>query len=302
MMKKNIINSVLLATLLFVGCKKNNDRYPFNVDLKRVPYVNVTTDPTGSGAIDVLNLGNFSGKYIVDVLYKNDVPPAKVDVVMIKNGDKSTVKVLQAGVTTFPSTFTVTGAQLASLFGTPAKLGDNYDIGTDIYTVDGTKYEAFPNASSALLAYSGTGQANQPGFSPTTRFSAICGYDPSIYVGAFKAKDGFGDADGATIVLTKVSNNSFSFLYPSVLGAKPIIVTVNTGNNSVSIASQSIGTAWDPAFGYVPAATYINPTAATAAAGGTVAPCDKTVSIKISWGYNGNIFGGGPYTLLLTKL
>ncbi len=292
-MKKNIINCFLLSALLFVGCKKNDSRYPFDVALARVPYVNVTTDPTGSAAIDVLNLANFAGKYTVDVLYKSDAPPSKVDLVVIKNGVKSSVKVLQTGVTTFPATFTITTAQLATLFGATVKLGDNYDIGVDIYTQDGTKYEAFPNASSGLLAYSGTGQANQPGFSPTTRFSAICAYDPSIYQGNFVVvSDAFGELNpGDVLTFTKVSNSSFSFIYihPNLTAPLPVLVTVNTGNNIVSIAKQKVGTKFY---------TFDNLNfTATSLSNNFVAPCNQTVTLNITYTVDQGSFGSAVLVL-----
>jgi hypothetical protein len=297
-MKKNIINILLLTTILFVGCKKNDARYPFSVDLVRIPYVNTTIDATGSAAIDLTNLALFNGKYSINLLYPNDIKPDKVDVVVRKNNSNAVVKVLHAGVTSFPTAFTVSAAELSTAFGTAIKLGDNYEIGTDIYVGD-KKYEAFPAAGG--IAYGGTGQANQPGFSPSIIYSAICAYDPNIYVGNFKATDAFGDADGAIIVLTKVDNTHFSFIYPSAVNGTPITVTVNALNNTVTIPLTTIGTAWSPAYGYPNTATYANPSVNSAT--GTVAPCDKTVTLKIQWGTNAGAlqFGGGPYTLLLTK-
>lgn len=298
-MKKNIINFLLCTTLLIVGCKKEDARYPFDISLKRVPYVNVTVDATGSAAIDLTNLATFNGKFSINLLYPGDVHPDKVDVVIRKNGDNTTVKLLQAGVATFPTNMTITAAQVATLFGAAIKLGDNYDVGVDIYTADGTKYEAFP-LGTGVQAYGGTGQTNQPGWTATIRYSAICAYDPTIYQGNFKAKDAFGDANGAILVLTKIDNTHFSFIYPSVLNPKPIIVTVNPNNNTASIAANSvIGSVWDPAFGY--AGTETNPTVNSAS--GTVAPCDKTVTLSIQWGFSNGAqqWGGGPYSLVLTK-
>lgn len=294
-MKKNIINCLLLIAILIAGCKKSDKRYPFDVALSRVPYVNVIQDPAGSAAIDVLNLGVFSGKFNLTLLYGTDIPPSKVDIVIKKNGVNSSAKIFQAGVATFPSqTFTITAAQIAALFGAPIVLGDNYDIGTDIYTADGTMYPAFPTAGGVnLLAYSGTGQANQPGFVPTIRFSAICAYDPLIYQGNFVVvSDAFGDfSPGEVVPLTKVSNTSFSFIDPYVTNPLPIIVQVNTLNNVVSITKQKIGDkfVW---------ATYTNPNAA--ASGATVSPCAKTVTLAIVYTVDQGSFGG-PFNLVLRK-
>ncbi|HMJ46770.1 MAG TPA: hypothetical protein VK498_05540 [Ferruginibacter sp.] len=288
-MKKNIINLLLLTTILFVGCKKNDTRYPFDVDLQRVPYVNVAVDATGSQAIDLLNLASFNGKYTVSLLYPNDIVPSKVDIIAIKNDDRTTAKLVQANVTTFPSTFTITAAQLQSLFGAAIKLGDNYDLGADIYVGD-KKYEAFP-LGTGVQSYGGTGQANQPGFIPTARFSAICAYDPNIYQGNFVVvSDGFtyGVAAGTVIPLTKVSNTSFSFEYPNPYALPPItpvVVTVNTGNNNLSIVKQKVSADFGGNANY-----YMT---ATGTANTFVTPCDKELKLNISHTVDAGSFGSG---------
>lgn len=290
---KIILNAFLLFMVLLAGCKKNDGRYPDDIALVRVPYVNVKTDITGNAAI-LVNPTVFNGKYTVSLLYPNDIKPDKVDLVVIKNGDKSSVKLLQAGITTFPSTYNVTAAQLETLFGAPIKLGDNYDIGADIYLGE-NKYEAFP-LGTGVTAYGGTGQANQPGFQPTTRFSAICSYDPSIYQGNFVVvSDAFGSGlkPGNVVTLTQISNSSFSFIYPhpSMTGQLPVIVSVNTGNNITSIASQKVGTMFF---------TFNNPNfAASGLTNNFVAPCVKEVTLNITYSVTEGSFG--TFALRLRK-
>jgi hypothetical protein len=65
----------------------------------------------------------------VDVLFKSDVLPQKMDLVIIKNTSRANVKTLQADITAFPTTVTLTGAQLVSLFGSPVAQNDRFDIG-----------------------------------------------------------------------------------------------------------------------------------------------------------------------------
>ena len=66
-----------------------------------------------------------------------------MDVVVRKNGSAANVKVFKAGVTTLPATFSVTSAELATLFGAPVALGDTYDFAPNIYVGD-RMFEAFP--------------------------------------------------------------------------------------------------------------------------------------------------------------
>jgi hypothetical protein len=293
-MKKIILYSFL--ALVFVACRKSDN--PKIPELTRVPVMKLTAVANSDGSIDVAgNPAAFKANFNVDMLAPEDIKPQKLDVVVRKNG-AGIVKVIKTDISSYPANIQVTGQQLIDFFGTIV-LGDFFDFGTDLYLTTGQKIEAFPATG---VQYSG-GTVNIPTSSPTLRYGAICKYDPTIYQGNFRATDAFGDADGATIVLTQVDATHFSFLYPSAVNPQPIIVAVNTGNNNVTVPLTVIGTRWDPnpPYGYPNTATYVNPSVNSAT--GTVAPCDKTVTLRIQWGSNGGAlqFGGGPYTLLLTK-
>jgi hypothetical protein len=297
-MKKYIIFSFLLVAVLFSGCKKDDGMTPKDVLIDAVPQPTVVING-GSAAIDLTNLASFQGKFDVGLLYPNDIKPEKLDVVVRKNGNNNNIKLFQAGVTTFPSTFTITAAQFVALFGTPIALGDNYDIGVDIFA-NGKKYEAFPVIGAA---YGSTGVANQPGFSVTVRYSAICAYDPNIYQGNFVVvSDAWADfVPGDVVAFTRINATSFSWINPFVRNPIPVIVTVNPANNTVSIAKQLIGTSW--VYSANPA-TYPDPTMSASGANNLVAPCDKTLTLNIQYGINGvagGIFGGGPYLLEFRK-
>ena len=284
------------AILVFTGCKKDDGAIRSNVTINDIPTISTSVDATGSQAIDLLNLGSFSGKFKIALYFANATPPSKVDIVVRKNGSNANVKLYKAGVTTLPSTFTFTATELSTLFGAPIALGDSYDFAPDIYVGD-RKFEAFP----AVGAGSGAGPVAQPLYSEFARYAAICKFDPTFYVGNFTAKDAFGDADGKTIVLTNVDATHFSFIYPSVDNPKPIIVTVNATTNAVSIPLTVIGTQWSAPYGYPATATYANPSVNSAT--GSVTPCSRSVTLNIAWGTSGGslTFGGGPYSLVLTK-
>jgi hypothetical protein len=291
MMNKKIIFSFLMAALFIIGCKKDDGFLPKDVIVDRVPQPSVVKNG-GSASLDVLNLTNFQGKFDVKLLYASDIPPAKLDVVIIKNGNKSSVKLYKADVTTYPSSFTITAAELAALFGAPIALGDNYDIGVDIYTKDGKKYEAFPAVGAA---YGNTGVANQPGFSSTVRYSAICAYDPSIYQGNFTVvSDAFEDfAVGSTVVITQVSATQFSFIQPAAKNPIPMVFTIDAANG-ITAPTQKIGDnfTWQPA--------YTNPKiSVTASPNSFVAPCDKTLTVVLNYSVDQGSFGG--YKLVLKK-
>lgn len=303
-MKSRKINSLLAfslgAIIAFSGCKKNDGAITNRVTINDVPAISTRVDATGSQSIDLLNLGAFAGKFGVSQYFPGTTPPTKVDIVVRKNGSSANVKVFKTGVTTFPSTFSVTAAEIVTLFGVAIALGDTYDFAPDLY-VGTRKFEAFP----ATGVGTGNGVIAMPLFSEFARFSALCAYNSSIYQGNFiVTADGFGDfSPGQVVPFTNISPTQFSFIDPFALNPTPVIVTVNPANNAVTVAKQKIGSSWGPTYSPDPT-VYPNPWLSGT---GTVAPCSKTITMTMTYGFR---FGGvptaeatfgGTYTLSLVK-
>lgn len=292
-MNKTIFYSFFAALLLFACRKADNPKIP---ELTRVPVPRFAAVASSDQSIDVAgNPANFKANFNVAMLFPEEPAPQKLDVVVRKNGTGA-VKVIKSDVASYPTNIQVTGQQLIDLFG-PIKLGDYFDFAADLYLGSGQKIEAFPATG---VQFSG-GTVNIPTSAPSIRYAAICKYDPAVYQGSFKASDEFGDADGAIITLTKVDDTHFSFVYPSVLNPVPVVVTVNTGNNNATIAQQTIGSRWDPAYGYPNTATYVD--ASAVATSGSVSPCDKKVTLQVVWGVQKGtaVFKSAGYSLVLTK-
>lgn len=296
---KHIKILVLLVAGMAVisSCRKSDN--PKLPELTRFSNTPLITKAAGSDqVISAQNPSSFSGKFTVDVYFKNEPLPQKFDVVVIKNGNTASVKTIKADVTSFPTSVTITGDQLATLFGSPIVLNDRFDIGVDITAQGGQKYLAFPTTGAAYAS----GVSAQPGASTSINYQAVCKYDASVYQGNFKAQDAFGDADGATIVLTKIDETHFSFVYPSVLNPVPIVVTVDPNTNSAAVSNtQTIGTRWDPAYGYPNNSTYVNPSVKSNS--GSVAPCDRKVTLQMVWGVQNGalVFDSNGFSLVLTK-
>ena len=292
-MKRHIYSLFAIFVLFATSCRKSdNPRIP---ELQRVPVPYIKADATKSASIDVLNPTSFSQTFTFAPYFTSDISPKQMDLVAIKNGVNTSVKTLQAGFTSFPATVNITGAQLVSLFGA-INLGDNFTFGLDITTQDGAVYHAFPAlgvgyGSGVLGEYAGstntTPIAAGGGVVYQLNFGAICAYDPNIYQGNFVVvSDEFQDLNpGDVVVLTKVSNNSFTFTYPDAaidpFPPPPITVVVNTGNNNITIAKQQLGTKIYGAFD--------NPS--VAATTGNVKPCDKTATLDLVWTVNQGSFG-----------
>jgi hypothetical protein len=303
---KNRKISILLAVSLgaiiaFSGCSKDDGAVPERVSIVAVPTITTNIDATGSQSIDLTNPASFAGKFKVDLYFPGTTPPSKVDIVVRKwNGasaNNNNVKVYKAGVTTFPTTLTVTAAEIATLFGTPIVLGDTYDFAPDIYVGD-RKFEAFPAVGNGT----GAGLNGQPFFSEFARFVAICAYDPNIYQGNFViTKDLWGDTFiGQVVLFTKIDNTHFSFVYNpypqlatgTLLNATPIIVTVNPASNTPSVALQTVGTGWTYD-GSKPVQVQT-----TASTNNNLAPCAKTISLNLNWTQGNGSYTGAVFQLV----
>ncbi len=225
----------LFTFSLLAGCSKNDGPVPNSIALERVPEPQIVKSG-GSLSIDVTNLAAFNAKFDVGVYYTSgSVQPAKFDVVIRKNDSSSNVKLFKKDVTTFPTTLTITSDDLEALFGAPIVLGDNYDIGVDVYTTSGKKYDAFPLKGNGY----GSGISQQPGASTSIRYSAICQYHDEVYQGDFKIlEDEWADySPGDIVPVTRIDATHFSFKY-AASDALPIIITVNPLTNEISVAKQ----------------------------------------------------------------
>lgn len=286
---KIFFTSVIALGFILAGCKKNDGPIKKEIldRIDAVPTIATTRDGTGSLSIDLLNLAAFKGKFTVSPYFEKSIMPEKVDVVVRRtSGSTKTVKLFKADVATLPATFTVTSADLQKLFGTIV-LGDQYDFSVDIYA-NGKKYEAFPLGGVG----SASGPLGMPGYSEKASFGAICAYIPDLYQGDFVVvTDEFEDtAPGDIVTLTKIDNTHFSYNYPSLVNGKPIIVTVNPGDNSLTIEKQTVGTkfSW---------AAYTNPTIQASGVGNSVAPCDETVNLNVAWSVDQGGFGSFKFIL-----
>ena len=287
--KINILLALSLGAIItFSSCSKDDGAIPKDIAIAAVPTITNNIDPTGSQTIDLTNLATFAGKFKVDNYFPGTANPSKVDIVVRKwNGasaNNANVKVFKTGITTFPSTFTVTAAEIVALFGVPIALGDNYDFASDIY-VGERKFEAFPAVGNGT----GAGLNGQPFFAEFARFTAICAYNPTTYKGNFVVVDDAWDdfQPGDVVAFTQINSTSFSFIDPFVLDPIPVVVTINPATNVATVAKQKIGSSWT--YSANPA-TYPNPWLSGT---GSVAPCAKTLTLTMTYGHK---FAGVPAT------
>ncbi len=290
-MKKNILFYFLIATALLAGCKKNDGPIPEAYAPERVPAPLIVKDASGSASLDMTNLAGFNGKVRIGLYFPSDTPPLKFDIVIRKNNNNGNIKLLQAGVTTFPTTISLTAAQIATLFGAPIVLGDNYDIGADVYSQAGKKYEAFPVIG---LGYAAAFQPDHPGFSPSVRFSAACQYNAALYGSGnyIVLQDDWADYNVGDIVqLTQIDATHISFKYVAN-SPLPIVITINPVTNVTSATKQQYGN-YGGAFGNWFAESVASPD-------NIVLPCAKEIGIRLKHTSDGG-FTGGDNTIRFRK-
>ncbi|RYZ28687.1 MAG: hypothetical protein EOO10_08710 [Chitinophagaceae bacterium] len=149
--KLNILTAFVLgATITLAGCSKDDGPIPKRIGIEEIPAMTMNLEPQKKDNIDTIKTGSpaaFTGKFKVAVVFPDQAKPTKVDIVVRKNASAANVKMFKADVSAFPTSFTVTAAEIAALFGAPVALNDTYDFAPDIYT-NGKKYEAFPAVSA----------------------------------------------------------------------------------------------------------------------------------------------------------
>ncbi|HET6768407.1 MAG TPA: hypothetical protein VFH08_13445 [Chitinophagaceae bacterium] len=290
-MKKTIIFSLYFFSIavLFSACKKEgNGKIP---ELSRFPLPLVVKVAGSEQVISAQDPDAFNGKFTVGLYFPNDAPPKKLDVVIIKNNDKTNVKVLKTDVTTFPTELTITGTELATLFNAPVVLGDKFDIGVDVTTYTGAKFEAFPVTGASYAA----GIAAQPGASTFVRYEAVCQYTPEVFQGAFEVvTDEWADYQPGDIVqLTMVDATHFSFKFLAA-DALPIVVTVNPVTNAVTVSKQVYGSGYPPGWTFGDLSVESVPSVDN-----FVAPCSGTFSVILKHSVAAGSFG--EFKLVLKK-
>lgn len=136
------------AVMIFTACSKDDGAIPKRVTIEDVPVISTNLEKGGTtDTIAFTNQAAFAGKFKVAMFFNDAIAPAKVDVVIRKNASAANVKIYKADVTALPASFTITAAEIATLFGAPLALKDTYDFAPDIY-VGTKKYQAFPAVGS----------------------------------------------------------------------------------------------------------------------------------------------------------
>ena len=291
-MQTKIIYGVLATLVILASCRKEDN--PVLPDgLQRATIPQLEKDSSADLNIPGDDPLSFNGKFTLDQYFQSDNGFKSFDVVVIKNGDNASVKVLQGGVTTIPASFTVTGDQLTTLFGGDIVTGDYFDIGADVILTNGQKIEAFPK--DGLPNYD-PNVLGLPGLKPLTiRYAVLCQFDATQYAGDFVVvQDDWADYHPGDIVpVTMIDATHISFEY-AALDAQPIIVEVDLTTNETSVDDQYIGN-YGAGFG-----DFFAHSDPDFAANNYVAPCQGILSVVLD--ISSDVLGPfGPFRIVLQK-
>lgn len=277
------------VAVLFSACRKEDN--PAIPELTRFPLPQLAKVAGTDQVISAQSPSTFSGKFTVGLYYPNDIPPRKFDVAVMKNNDKTNVKILKADIQSFPAEVTVTGPELENLFGAPIVLGDKFDISVNVTTFNGENYEAFPVVGNSYAS----GIAAQPGSNTLVRYEAVCQYVPSVFQGQFEVvTDEWADyGAGDLLTLTMIDETHFSFQFlPD--NPQPIVVTVNPVTNAVTVAKQVYGSGYGAGWPYGNISAESIPSVDN-----FVAPCTGVFSVVLKHTVGAGSFG--EFKLVLKK-
>lgn len=271
-MKRILIVTIAVVALLFTSCRKeDNPKVP---TLTRVQVPVLRLDASSDPFISPVNPAGFKAKFKAELLFESDGPPKSADIVVMKNNNKSTVKVVKPNVTTFPFDFEITGQDLITLFG-PISGGDQFDIGVDITLSDGQKLLAFPETGDPYASGVVTLIGNvKPGTATSFQFLMPCPFNADAYNGDFVVvSDEWDDYTAGTVIpVTKVSATEISFKYNVKAGtAQPIVMKIDPATNAISVTRQYYGN-----YGNTPVWAESLPGQAS-----TVNPCDVSLSLRL---------------------
>ncbi|MBV8254954.1 MAG: hypothetical protein JO154_20305 [Chitinophaga sp.] len=185
MKKLNSLMIMLLATCIFFACRKNdNPRLPEGIVKSVLPQLSIT----GGGDVIIQQMSAFKTNIQVALYFPNGEQPQKMDLRVILNGNYNNIQTIQANITTFPTTVTVTGPQLAQLFGLNVNnppTGSSFTIAPDITLKNGKVIQAFTTGLSGATVINlppfGTDAHSFPNSTLTLNFPIVCPLNMHLY-------------------------------------------------------------------------------------------------------------------------
>lgn len=273
-MKKNKFNILLfsLLTLIITSCKHGE----YMPDIQRA---NMAVFALDENSTILISDETYNVNFNVSLYYPNDkVTEARI--VGIKNGDPSTIKTLQEGITEFPIKMKLSYQDLKSKFGEIVE-GDQIELGMDI-KMGAIWFSAFgPDGKSTVASDA----ISLPGSNPTLTLKRVCPLVLDDFVGSVTLNDGFAGIPTADIV--KISDTELEIQgYGGETAPYGIIrLTINPKDYTVTVSKQVISASYDP---------YHN---LAYEGSGTIDTCNGIISLSLAVTVDEGSFGSFPFEI-----
>lgn len=273
-MKKNKFNIILfsLLTLIITSCKHGE----YMPDIQRA---NMAVFALDENSTILISDETYNVNFNVSLYYPNDkVTEARI--VGIKNGDPSTIKTLQEGITEFPIKMKLSYQDLKSKFGEIVE-GDQIELGMDI-KMGAIWFSAFgPDGKSTVASDA----ISLPGSNPTLTLKRVCPLVLDDFVGSVTLNDGFAGIPTADIV--KISDTELEIQgYGGETAPYGIIrLTINPKDYTVTVSKQVISASYGP---------YHN---LAYEGSGTIDTCNGIISLSLAVTVDEGSFGTFPFEI-----
>ena len=273
-MKKNKFNIILfsLLTLIITSCKHGE----YVPDIQRA---NMAVFALDENSTILISDETYNVNFNVSLYYPNDkVTEARI--VGIKNGDPSTIKTLQEGITEFPIKMKLSYQDLKSKFGEIVE-GDQIELGMDI-KMGAIWFSAFgPDGKSTVASDA----ISLPGSNPTLTLKRVCPLVLDDFVGSVTLNDGFAGIPTADIV--KISDTELEIQgYGGETAPYGIIrLTINPKDYTVTVSKQVISASYGP---------YHN---LAYEGSGTIDTCNGIISLSLAVTVDEGSFGSFPFEI-----
>jgi hypothetical protein len=244
---KKFLSILFIATIsIIAGCRKNdNPKIPQNIFA--TPIAQLIQDPASTVLIQ--DVASFASKFSVQLYFKTGVKPKKMDIVVAMSGNYNVVKTLKADVNTYPTDISVTGPELAALFGLDVAdvvPGDFFEIRANMTLDNGTILPGFvprgitPDGDTVEIAPYGTDASTFPGSNVTITYRAVCPLVMDDFVGNFTADD---ELTGTSYPVTLARSGDDKIVVTGYGGASSspagvFTLTVDANTQTAEVPSQ----------------------------------------------------------------
>lgn len=281
---KNILrlSLSLCCMVLFFACRKSDN--PKIPELERVPIPLITVN--ANAPVFIQDPAAFKSSFTVDLYFKNDAKPQKMDVVVARNGDYSNLKVFKADVNTYPTSFEITGQQLADLFGiniSDIVPGDTYEISANVTLQNGKVIPAFSPYANAY----GSNITNLPGSNVIVTFTAICAVNLNSLVGTATVTD--NDFWGAVYPVTITLEGEDVLKIDGWVQQPGAIFRIKIDKDAQTATVEK-----QVYYPTLPTTPYHNPFVEGT---GTIDACSNTITLSLDEGVDEGDFGASTVTI-----